>query len=204
MTVSSFQRTVLPRTVLPRTVFRTALTMLPAAVAALAGILVSGCGGSAASSAHPGADKAESIARPPAPIVTDPSETFNVTIYATNGQFLVDKLEIEFNRRRGIHEFYGFYRDAYSEMKRIPFRDLVRVEFLGEMPPALFDQAIVGREQMNLRQDQAFTVRLTFKDQSQREFFALIPKFRGEKDLELWEYNMSNKNQTIERIEFDR
>lgn len=180
------------------------MTVFPAAVMALAGVLVTGCGGTAGSGAHAGTDKTDSIARPPAPIVTDPGETFNVTMYTTSGQFTVDKLEIEFNHRRGIHEFYGFYRDAYAEMKRIPFGDLLRVEFLGEMPQALFEQAIVGREQMNLRQDQAFTVRLTFKDQSQREFFAIIPKFRGEKDLQLWEYNMSSKNQTIQRIEFDR
>jgi hypothetical protein len=183
---------------------RTTTALLALVLAAGAG-LVAGCGGSAGSGAGTAADDAAGgIDRPPAPIVTDPGDTFNVTFYTSTGQFPVDKLEIEFNRRRGIHEFFGFYRDAYDNMERIPFSKLQRVDFLGEMPPPLFDQAIVGREQMQLRQDWAFTVRLTFKDSTQKEFFAIVPKFRGEKDLELWEYNLSNKNQPIQSIEFDR
>jgi len=184
---------------------RSVMTFLPAALLA-GGALAAGCGGSSATPPRPGTEAADkgSIDRPPSPIVTDPDETFNVTFMTSGGQFLVDKLEIEFNRRRGIHQLFGFYRDSYAEMERIPFSELQRIEFLGEMPAALFDQAIVGREQMNLREDQAFTVRLTFRDQTQREFFALIPKFRGEKDLQLWEYTMSNKNQVIDYIDFDR
>jgi hypothetical protein len=185
------------------------MAVLLAAALLVAGGLAAGCGGSAGSAAGSGtgaghSTDAGSIDRPPDPIVTDPDETFNVTFMTSGGQFQVDKLEIEFNRRRGIHQLFGFYRDAYAEMERIPFSELQRVEFLGEMPPPLFEQAIVGREQMNLRQDQAFTVRLTFRDQTQREFFALIPKFRGEKDLQLWEYAMSNKDETISFIDFDR
>jgi hypothetical protein len=183
---------------------RTTVAMFPAIVLLLGGGFVAGCGGSSGSAAETGADRTGSIDRPPDPIVTDADETFNVTFLTTGGQFQVDKLEIEFNRRRGIHHFFGFYRDAYDEMERIPFSELRRVDFVGEMPPILFDQAIVGREQMNLRQDQAFTVRLIFKDYSQKEFFAIIPKFRGEKDLQLWEYNLSNRNQVFQTIEFDR
>jgi hypothetical protein len=174
------------------------------AVPLLAGGLVGGCGGSAGSGAKTEADPGGSIARPPEPIITDPDKIFNVTFYTNAGQFQVDKLEIEMNHRRGIHEFFGFYRDTYTQWVRVPFSKLLRVEFLGAMPTSLFEQAIVGREQLNLRQDNAFDLRLTYKDQTQEEFFAIIPKLRGEKDLQLWEYNMSNRNQPIRTIEFDR
>lgn len=162
-------------------------------------LLSAGCGGSAGSGADP---EAETIQRPSSPITTTPENTFNVTISSSGGQFPVDKLEIEFNRRRGIHEFYGFYRDSYDELQRVPFSELQRVDFLGEMPPPIFDQAIVGKEHLNLRQDNAFEVRLTFKDRRQEDFFAIIPKFRGEKDLQLWEFSMSSRKNPFDYIEF--
>jgi len=170
---------------------------------ALACLAVWGCGGSAAGTA-PNSAPADTIQRPPAPIVKDAKDIYNVTLYTNAGQFPVDKLEIEFNRRRGIHEFYGFYRDSYDRMARIPFGELERVDFLGQMPPAIFDQATIGRENENLRLDNAFEVRLTYKDNRQEDFFAIIPKFRGEKDLELWEFSMNSKNNVIQYIEFNR
>lgn len=161
-----------------------------------------GCGGSAGTSQR--APAGDPVDRPPDLIETSPRDTFNVDFYTSGGQFLVEKLEVEFNRRRGIHEFYGFYRDSYKELARIPFRDLSRLDFLGPMPPQIFDQAIIGRESENLRQDQAFQVRLTFRDGRQEEFFAIIPKFRGVKDLELWEFSMNSGNNVIEYLEFPR
>ena len=166
---------------------------------AVAGI---GCGGSAGPADR--APAADPVDRVPELIETNPRDIFNVHFYTTGGQFLVEKLEIEFNRRRGIHEFYGFHRDSYTDLARIPFRDLSRLDFLGPMPPQIFDQAIIGRENENLRQDQAFQVRLTFRDGRQEEFFALIPKFRGIKDLELWEFSMNNRNNVIDYLEFTR
>lgn len=169
---------------------------------ALVGAAAWGCGGSSAGTSASG--DLDTIARPPAPIVKDAKDIYNVTIYTTNGQFPVDKLEIEFNHRRGIHEFYGFYRDSYSRMARIPFGDLERVDFLGQMPPAIFDQATIGRENENLSLDNAFEVRLNYKDGRQEDFFAIIPKFRGEKDLELWEFSLNAKKNVIQYIEFNR
>jgi hypothetical protein len=182
---------------------------LPAALrAAAAGVLVlaAGCGGGGTAVPPPAGQTGagSDIATPPPPITTDRGEIFNVTFHTRTGEFPVDKLEIEFNRRRGIHQLYGFYRDSYMEMARIPFAELSRIDFLGEMPPELFSQATVGREQEKLSQDNAFQVRLTYRDGRQEEFFAIIPKFRGEKDLVLWEYPMSNQNLTIEYIDFDR
>jgi hypothetical protein len=168
-------------------------------------VLAAGCGGGGTAVPPAGAPgSGTDIATPSPPITTDRGEIFNVTFHTRTGEFPVDKLEIEFNRRRGIHMFYGFYRDSYSAMARVPFADLARVDFLDEMPPELFAQATVGREQERLNQDNAFQVRLTYRDGRQEEFFAIIPKFRGEKDLVLWEYPMSNKNMTIEYIDFDR
>jgi hypothetical protein len=173
-----------------------------AASPALALVLAAGgCSGGGADQAPAPADE---IARPAPPIATDRGEIYNVTIHTGASQFLVDKLEIEFNRRRGIHEFYGFYRDSYDTMARVPFTDIERVEFLGEMPVPVFEQAIVGREQENLHQENAFRVRITFRDSRQEEFFAIIPKFRGEKDLQLWEFPMSNRNPVIAYIDYDR
>jgi hypothetical protein len=163
-------------------------------------IVGNGCGGSGAGQTVTG----EPIARPPAEIVKDPKDTYNVTINTFAGQLIVDKLEIEFNRRRGIHEFYGFYRDQYDQMERVGFDLLERVDFLGEMPRELFDQAIIGREQEHLRADQAFTVLLYFRDRPQETFFAIIPKFRGEKDLQLWELPMNNATMVIDYIDFNR
>jgi hypothetical protein len=162
-------------------------------------LAVGGCGGTVDTSSS-----AAPIDRPPPPITTDQGDIYNVTINSTAGQILVDKLEIEWNRRRGIHAFYGFYRDAYSEMATIPFRDLKRIDFLGPMPQDYFEQAIIGREDMNLRYAFSFTTKLTFWDGRQEEFYAIVPKFRGEKDLELWEFNMDNSFMGVAYIEFDR
>lgn len=169
-----------------------------------AGIPVTGCGGSAGSAPGTEVNQGDTIQRPPDPIVTDPQNTFNVTISAAGSLFPVDKLEIEFNRRRGIHEFYGFYRDKYSQLDKVPFRDLQRVDFLGQMPAVTFDQATLGKENLNLRLEHAFQVRFTFKDGRQEDFFAFIPKFRGEKDLQLWEFSMNSNRRAFDYIEFNR
>lgn len=166
-------------------------------------LVIAGCSGSApVIEARP--EPVDTIEPPPPPLVKDPQDTFNVTFYTNTGQFLVDKLEIEFNHRRGIHELFGFRRDAYDRMARIPFSSLQRIDFMGQMPPALFEQATVGRENQNLLLANAFEVRLTYKDDSQEDFFAIIPKFRGEKDLELWEWPMNSQTNTIQYIEFNR
>ena len=177
---------------------RSAVTSLWTAL--VVSIWVWGCGGGTSAQTVTG----QPIERPPDPIVKDAQDIYNVSITTPTGQFLVDKLEIEFNRRRGIHEFYGFYRDQYDQMARIPFYQLERVDFLGAMPPQLFEQAIIGREHENLQQHQAFEVRLRFREGNQETFFAIIPKFRGEKDLQLWEFAMSNRTIPIDYIEFDR
>ncbi len=177
---------------------RSAVTSLWTAL--VVSIWVWGCGGGTSSQTVTG----QPIERPPDPIVKDAQDIYNVSITTPTGQFLVDKLEIEFNRRRGIHEFYGFYRDQYDQMVRIPFYQLERVDFLGAMPAQLFEQAIIGREHENLQQHQAFEVRLRFREGNQETFFAIIPKFRGEKDLQLWEFAMSNRTIPIDYIEFDR
>ena len=165
-----------------------------------------GCGGGSSGApptprvtAHNGPE-----GKPPEAVVTQPGDIFNVTIYTSAGQLYVDKLEVEFNRRRGIHAFYGFYRDQYAEMATIPFSSLRRVDFEGQMPVGLFDQAIIGREAMNLNRDYAFQVQLTYADQRREEFFALIPKLRGERDYVLWEQTMNSTVKQIDYIDFDR
>ena len=141
---------------------------------------------------------------PPGAIQTSPGDAFNVTIYSLGGQINVDKLEVEFNRRRGIHAFYGFYRDQYEEMTTIPFSALKRIQFEGPMPVGLYDQATIGREALNLSRDYAFQVQLTYRDERREEFFALIPKLRGEKDFVLWELTMNSSVAQIDYIDFDR
>ena len=171
---------------------------------ALVTLVVYGC-----SSSH---DKPDTVttsthstpAPPPPPITTDRGEIFNVTLTTNQGQILVDKLEIEFNKRRGIHEFYGFYRDQYQDMVRVPFADLKRIDFIRQMPQHDFEQAIIGREDQRLLYQNAFDVKLTHKDDRQESFYAIIPMFRGEKDLNLWEYPMDARNNPIQYIEFDR
>ena len=172
-------------------------------------LVFAGCGGggTAGGGPHPGP---QAVPAPPAdegipePLGTAHGEIFNVTIFTATGQVYVDKLEVEFNRRRGIHSFYGFYRDAWDKLVTIPFRDLLRVDFLGPMPPELFDQAIIGRESMNLHLENAFETRLTFRDQNQEEFYAIIPKLRGEKDFQLWEMSLNSRAMPIQYIEFNR
>lgn len=165
------------------------------------GLSAAGCGGTS-----PGQTVGTGpIERPPDPIpTTSPADVYNVTINTPGGQFLVDKLEIEFNRRRGIHEFYGFYRDQYDTMVRIPFYKLTRVDFTGPLPQSVFDQINIGREQEYLQPNQGFILRLWFREGSQEQFIAFIPRFRGEKDLQLWEFPMDNNFLPIDYIEFDR
>jgi hypothetical protein len=186
---------------LARMVLPLAAVMLAVCLAALAGC---GGGSSGASPTPRVADHNGPAGKPPEAIVTQPGEVFNVTIYTSGGQLYVDKLEVEFNRRRGIHAFYGFYRDQYAEMATIPFSSLRRIDFDGQMPVGLFDQATIGREAMNLDRDYAFQVQLTYTDQRREEFFALIPKLRGERDFVLWEQTMNSTVKQIDYIEFDR
>jgi len=130
---------------------------------------------------------------------------YNVTIRTAGGaQILVDKLEIEWNRRKGIHAFFGFYPDQYDHYATVPFGELERIDFLGPMPPSLFDQAEIGRETSNMAYINAFRTRLYFWDGRQQEFYAVVPKFRGEKDLALWEMVMTNDAMPVATIEFDR
>ena len=162
-----------------------------------------GCG-SSAPAAGTSVGGSEPITPPPPPITTDRGNIFNVTITTQGGQILVDKLEIEFNRRRGIHDLYGFFFDNYSEMSVVPFADLERVDFRGQMPEAAFEQASVGREDKNLHLQNAFEVELTYRSGRKESFYAVIPMFRGEKDMTLWEFSMDSNTNPILYIEFDR
>jgi len=169
-----------------------------------------GCAGSAEGPPHPAgppdAGPPPASEGTPSPIPDTGAQEFNVTMVTQTGQFYVDKLEIEFNRRRGIHSVFGFYRDSFDKLVNIPFAELSRIQFLGPMPQSMFEQARVGRESLNLSEDFAFQLRLTFKDQRQSEFFAFIPKLRGERDFTLWELSLSNANDAggIQYIEFNR
>jgi len=163
-----------------------------------------GCGGSSEQKPETVSMRPSTPAPPPPPITTDRGEIFNVTLTTDAGQILVDKLEVEFNRRRGIHELYGFYLDDYSEMERIPFADLKRIDFIRPMPTHDFEQATIGREDQRLLSQNAFEVKLTHRDDRQESFYAIIPMFRGEKDLNLWEWPMDSRNNAIQYIEFYR
>jgi hypothetical protein len=129
---------------------------------------------------------------------------FNVTIYTDAGPIYVDKLELEFNQRRGIHAFYGFRRDAYEQMVTIPFADLDRVDFVDGIPPSTFDQIILGREDQNLRSESGFELMLTYRDGRTEPFYAFIPRLRGEKDFLIWERGLNSVSKDIEYIEFNR
>lgn len=179
-----------------------ALCLIPAVLAACAAGDAGAPGPSTETSPPPAA--ADDFAKPPAPLVTDRGEIFNVTINTFTNQVLVDKLEVEFNRRKGIHAFYGFYRDAYDRLTTIPFRDITRIDFLGQMPRSVYDQAIIGREAMNLHLKHAYELKVYFKDGRQEEFFAFIPKFRGERNLELWELSLDSNQRVFDFIEFNR
>ena len=178
-------------------------------VVVAAGALALGTGGCGTSHAKSEPSPAVSTTHetpppPPPPITTDRGEIFNVTLTTEAGEIPVDKLEIEFNRRRGIHELYGFYLDAYANMIRIPFADLKRIDFVRQMPVHDFEQAIKGREDQRLLLQNAFELKLTHRDDQQERFYAIIPMFRGEKDLNLWEYGMDSRNNPILYIEFNR
>jgi len=177
-----------------------ALSMLAAGTLAVLVAVGAGC----SSSAPPVGGGGKAIQPPPPAITTDRGVIFNVTITGQGGQILVDKLEIEFNRRRGIHELYGFFLDSYTEMVRIPFAEIKRIDFRGGMPQSAFEQAIIGREDQNLLPQQAFEVQLTYRDDSKKSFYAFIAMFRGEKDLVLWEFGMDSRSNSILFIEFDR
>lgn len=176
----------------------------------MAGALVAaaGCGGRAAPAGGSSPDGTVRTApppidQPPPPITTDQGTNFRVTVQTSSGLFTVDKLEVEFNKRRGLHYITGFYRDQWDQMTTIPFRDIQRIEFFGPMPTTLFEQAIIGREQMNLYNDNAFGTRVFLRNGDDVEFFAFIPKLRGEKDLVLWEFPMNSNNNAISYIDFD-
>jgi hypothetical protein len=163
-------------------------------------LAAAGCGGSAPPGSKPdtGAPSGAGAEDPDAP------GEYNVTINTRSGSLYIDKLELEFNRRRGIHAFYGFFEDQIDRLTTVPFADLERLDILEPMSHDLFDQAVLGREEMNLRRDQAFETRLYYKDQSTARFYAIIPKLRGEKDYQIWELPMTNNAAAIEFIEFNR
>jgi hypothetical protein len=164
-------------------------------------VLLAGC----AAAPPPTGQNAPPIPEVPPPITTDQGQAFNVTIRTESGaQILVDKLEIEWNQRKGIHAFFGFWPDQYHQYATVPFGDLSRIDFLGPMPPSLFDQAEIGRETSNMIYANAFYTRLYYWDGRQTDFYAVVPKFRGEKDLALWEMVMDNQALSVATIEFDR
>jgi len=129
---------------------------------------------------------------------------YDVTITTTSGLIYVDRLELEFNRRRGIHAFYGFYEDRFDKLETIAWNRIERIDIQGVMPQTLFEQAILSREDQNYRRETMFETRIRFKDQTTILFYAIIPKLRGEKDFRLWELTMTNNAPQVEYIEFNR
>jgi hypothetical protein len=142
--------------------------------------------------------------RDPLPEVPVERTDFRARFTTAGSVFLVDLLEVEFyGGRRGKHHFLGFYRDQYDQMVQVPFSDLTRIDFVGQMDKSLFDQAVFGREELGLQLNNAFELRLTYRDQRQEEFFAFIPKFRGEKDFTIWEFPLDSSQRQILWIEFE-
>ncbi|NNF07238.1 MAG: hypothetical protein HKN21_10800 [Candidatus Eisenbacteria bacterium] len=165
-----------------------------------------GCAGSGvdAPTTNPTTDP---VPDPPPPSEPNPEpsgDVYNVTLYTNAGPVYVDKFELEFNRRRGIYGFYGFFQDRYERFELVSFKDLERIDILKPMDRGVFDQILVGKEEMRLRPEQAFETRLTYRTGETSRFYAIISKFRGEKDFRLWELGMTGNNAGIQYIEFDR
>lgn len=158
-----------------------------------------GCGGSGAGAPAGGA----SVDAPdPVPGVPVDRNVWSVRFYSSSGQFIVDEFEIEFyGGRRGKHYFFGFFRDQYESPVQIPFNQLTRVDFMGQMEQSLFEQATFNREDLGLQWANAFSLRLHYLDGRQDEFFAFIPKFRGMKDFQRWEVTLSADQRQFDYFE---
>jgi len=180
---------------------------VPALGAAAVLLLLLGCSGGSAG--HPASQPPDapppSGAQPPQSTLPDIPKGFNVTITTTSsGLVYVDNLEVEANRRRGIYAFMGFYPNQFDQMAQVPFQDITQVSFLGPMPQNMFDVVKETRENQNLHLDEFFDTYVTLKNGDKQEFYAYIPKIRGYKDFQVWEFSMNSLNNGIQKIEFDR
>ena len=190
-------------------VFRCAPDFVPARwraflVVGVAGLVVLGCGGPAAQTGHSPSTTPIQV-KDPLPDIPEDQTEFTARFYTPGGQFTVEKLEMEFyGGRRGRHYFFGFFRDQYDQPQQIEFRELSRVDFIDQMNQSLYEQAILGREELGLSINNAFQLRLHYWDGNQQEFFAFIPKLRGEKDFQSWEFPMDSNVRQILYLEFER
>jgi len=162
--------------------------------------LAAGCAGTAPPAG-------EETAQPPASegpaaggAVSD--STFHVTLYTDLGQMDIDDFTVETSNRKFLRRFHGFRPRDLKTMTSIPFEGIYEVQFNGLVPESDFNVLLIGKERMGLRNDEMFDMRIRYPDGTVVDFYAIITKLRGYRDVQPWEQPLTGNNFGLRRIEF--
>jgi hypothetical protein len=132
----------------------------------------------------------------------DTPGAYNVVIYTPYDVHYIDDLEAEFNSRRGIYEMLGFDESDFTNLSKISWSEITKIDFEGIVEDSIWEQIFSGRENQNLNRAQIHKVLLNYKSGSTRYFYAILTKFRGYKDNVKWSMNMTGNPSQVDYIEF--
>jgi hypothetical protein len=180
---------------MPRAIFGSSLH----AVVSLGVLLLIGCAGTV-----PEPDSGQGPP-PAAGAVADTAAQagpIHVTLYTATGQVDVEDFTIDMSNRKFLRQMFGFRPSDLKVMTSIPFAGIDEILILGSVPDDAFTVLFTGRERMGLRREEMFDTRVLYPDGSTVDFYAILPKMRGFREVQRWEQTLTNNPIGLTRIEF--
>lgn len=162
-------------------------------------VALAGCAGSV----PPAGDE---TAQPP-PVEPPPGSaphdsTFRVTLYTDLGQIDVDDFTVETSGVKFMRQFRGFRPRDLKTMASIPFDGIYEVQFNGLVSESDFGVLLIGKERLGLKRNEIFDIRIRYHDGTDVDFYAIITRLRGYRDVQRWEQSLAGNTFGLRRVEF--
>ncbi|TPW14022.1 MAG: hypothetical protein FD129_1158, partial [bacterium] len=123
-----------------------------------------------------------------------------VEIFTSAERILVQGFRIDFPKMRNVMDLIGFVPEQWDRVVRFPLVNLQEFQIRGNIDSGTFDRIYANREQFDVDQSQFYNVSIVAKDGTRSDIVAMLPKFRGIKDGNVWELPMSNNPARIDRV----
>lgn len=164
----------------------------------LSAMLLIGCAGGPVPA---GSDAAPSPTRDsPSSVPSD--STLRATLYTDSGQIDVEDFTIDTSNRKFLRQMFGYRPRNLKTMSAISLRGIYEIQILGQIPDDDFTIVFQGNERSGLRKDEMFDTRIRYPDGTVVDFYAIIARLRGYRDVQRWEQTFAGNPIGVRRIQF--
>jgi hypothetical protein len=121
-------------------------------------------------------------------------------LYTSSEKFVVNEFRIDFAKMRNIQGLYGFYPDQWERMEQVPFSDIREFQIRDVVDEISFERLYKNREDFQLNRQEIFRVSVTSRSGNTFDYIAIIPKLRGFRDGQRWEWSMAGNPYRVDRV----